>query len=188
MTPTICMPKAFSSSPIARRFAHRRPVNAGAAGDDYIRLERRAAQEMVDAGGERLDPFQLRRTGEHIVTDFDAEHDHHLDTRQVAGDRSGVLEQGELQRGKFRLQPVAIHLGVDVDDEDFCGHEVKAGEVGSVFREAEILCRIVEGDVRAHLVRERRVIEKFAGFLGGFEWVIGGEHHMFVAERCDRAA
>jgi hypothetical protein len=38
------------------------------------------------------------------------------------------VKQRELQVWKFRQQPVAIHLGVDVDDEDFCAHEIKSRE------------------------------------------------------------
>jgi hypothetical protein len=37
-----------------------------------------------------------------------------------------VVKQRELQVWKFRQQPVAIHLGVDVDDENFCAHEIKS--------------------------------------------------------------
>ena len=45
----------------------------------------------------------------------------HVDVGEVARHLAPVVEQCELQRGKFLAQPVAIHLGMDVDDEDF-GH------------------------------------------------------------------
>ena len=57
-------------------------------------------------------------------------------------DLGGVMKDGELQRRKFRLQPVAIHLGVNVDDEDFAGH-AEGGRIGAAVKAfARPKCRI----------------------------------------------
>ena len=100
--------------------AHRRAVNAAAAGDENVGLERRAAQEMIDPGRQRLNPFHPRRTGEHVVAQLDAEHDHDVDVGEVARHLRRAAEQCELQVRKFRPQSIAIHFGVDVDDKNFC--------------------------------------------------------------------
>ena len=102
--------------------AHRRAVNAAPAGDENVGLERRAAQEMIDPGCQRLNPCQPRRADEHVIAQLDAEHDHRVDVGQIARHLCGAAEQRELQLREFRLQPVAIHLGVDVDDKNLCTH------------------------------------------------------------------
>jgi len=66
--------------------AHRGAVNAAARGDQHVWLERRTAQEMIDAGPQRLDPLQPRRAGEHEIPHLDAEHEHHVDVGKLAGD------------------------------------------------------------------------------------------------------
>ena len=72
------------------------------------------------------------------------------------------------------MQPVAIHLGMDVNDQDF----------GHVLRQAQITGRrYPRCNVRTLLFGERRVIEKFAGFLRVLERIIGAEHHPLCAER-----
>ncbi len=78
---------------------------------------------MIDAGRQRLNPFKLRRAGEHEIPDLDAEHEHHVDVGEIAGNLLRTVKQRELQRGKRVTQPVAILLGVDIDDENFGGHE-----------------------------------------------------------------
>src|SRR4029077_18499870 len=46
---------------------------------------------------------------------------------------------------------------------------------------------VVCGNRPAHRLCDRDPIDELAGFLRGFERVIGGEHHALVAERSDRA-
>src|SRR6516165_963970 len=47
--------------------------------------------------------------------------------------------------------------------------------------------RGVEADGVSHAVLERHAIDEMPGLLDRFEGIIGGEHHMVMAERTDRA-
>ena len=59
-------------------FAHRGSVDAPAAGENDVTGQGLAAQEMIDAGRERLHPFQLRHAREQLVCDAHAERDQYL--------------------------------------------------------------------------------------------------------------
>ena len=48
-------------------FRHRRAVDAADIGDDDLFAERGQVDDVVDAGAERLDPFQLGRVAHHVV-------------------------------------------------------------------------------------------------------------------------
>jgi hypothetical protein len=76
---------------------------------------------MIDAGRQRLNPRQPRRTGEHEVLHLDAEHHHDIDIAQIARDFAFVVEELKLQPRKFIAKRIAINFGMDVNDEDF-GH------------------------------------------------------------------
>ncbi len=56
------------------------------------------------------------------VLDGNAEADQCADVGEVVGGLGGFVGQHELQVWKLNAQPVAINLGVNVNDEDF-GHE-----------------------------------------------------------------
>ena len=49
------------------RFRHRRAVDAADIGDQDLFAERGQVDDVVDAGAERLDPFQLGRVAHHVV-------------------------------------------------------------------------------------------------------------------------
>ena len=76
---------------------------------------------MIDAGRQRLNPFEPRRAAEHEILNLDAEHHHDIDIAKIARDFAFVVEELKLQRGKFFAQRIAIHFGMNVDDENF-GH------------------------------------------------------------------
>ena len=74
---------------------------------------------MIDAGGQRLYPFQVRRATQHGIFDGDAETDQSVDVGKVAAGLRRTMDQRKLQLRKFLAQPVAIGLGVNINDEDF---------------------------------------------------------------------
>ena len=163
--------------------AHRRAVDAAAAGDQHVWLERRAAQEMIDAGRQRLDPFQPRRAGEHEILHLDAEHHHDIDIAKIARDFAFVVEELKLQRGKFFAQRIAIHLGMNVDDENF-GHE-RSGSLRQGWREATDQVAEVEPSISRHCCRRCPAAaappaardRELARLLRRLERIIGREHH-----------
>src|SRR5262249_5917343 len=54
-------------------------------------------------------------------------------------------------------------------------------------RQLEFTHRVLERNALAHRFRNSCRVEKFAGFGGLLERIVGGEHHPIVAERCERA-
>ncbi len=102
--------------------AHRRPMDAAAASDQHVGLERRTAQEMIDASRQRLNPFQSLGGSDDLVRHLDTEADQHIDVGDVAERLVFAARQYELQTGKLGAQPIAIHLGMDVDDQDLGVH------------------------------------------------------------------
>ena len=132
---------------------------------------------MIDAGRQRLNPLQPRRAGEHEILHLDAEHDHDVDIAQIARDFAFVVEQLKLQRGKFFAQRIAIHFGVNVDDENF-GHACgRPRYLAALPKAMSWRSGSASGDV----------IEKLARLLRRLEGIIGGEHHAVLAERGERA-
>ena len=73
--------------------AHRRAVNAAPAREQRFRLERRAAQNVVDAGRQALHPFQPRRALIEFVFQLDAERDQHVDIGEVGRQFAGLMRE-----------------------------------------------------------------------------------------------
>ena len=91
-----------------RRFRHRRAVNAVDIGDDDVLAQRRLVDEVVDAGAERLNPFQPWRLLQHIVGQHRREGEERVGVRDMRPDLGVMIDQVDREFGKARPQPVAI--------------------------------------------------------------------------------
>jgi len=93
-------------------------MNAARAGDDDVARQRRKAQEVVDAGCQRLNPFQRSHASDDVVVDDHAECDQHVDVGEVGGKLGGVARPHELDVGKLLGDPLGVGLGVNFKDEE----------------------------------------------------------------------
>src|SRR5712691_11078076 len=64
---------------------------------------------------------------------------------------------------------------------------LRAAGCSASARQFQEFCRGVSADVISHLVVERHAVDEMRGLLARLEGIVGGEHHVVVAERGDRA-
>ena len=108
-----------------RCLRHRRPVDAPDIGHDDVLAQRRLIDEVVDAGAERLNPFQVWR----LLQDFGGHHrregDQSVGVRDMGPDLGMMVDQRHRHVGKALLQAVAVlladRLGQAEQNEDI-GH------------------------------------------------------------------
>src|SRR4029077_7092865 len=79
--------------------------------------------EMIHAGRERRDPFELLGARQEIVIDRDPERDQHVDGREIDRDvgRGRGLVDGDA--GELPRQLARIGVGEFFQDQDMCRHD-----------------------------------------------------------------
>ena len=102
--------RASASMVAMRGFRDRRPVDAADIGDDHVLAQRRLVDEVVDAGAQRLDPFQAVR----LLQDLRGEHRREGEERVGGGDMGadlGVM----IDQCRWRPRESALAVGRDID-------------------------------------------------------------------------
>ena len=104
--------------------AHCRAMNATRTGQQHARPPGRTAEKVIDAGGERLDPFQTHRLAHEVVVHTDPESDEDIDGGHLQRQRRQILHCiNRLDRvdGQSRTglsEPLGIMVGMGFEDQD----------------------------------------------------------------------
>jgi hypothetical protein len=91
-----------------RGFRNRRALDAAHIGDDHVVAQSRLVDEIVDAGAERLDPFESRSGGQHIAGQHRSESDKRIGLVDERPDLGMMVNQLDRDLRKALAQAVAI--------------------------------------------------------------------------------
>ncbi|MEJ2434720.1 MAG: hypothetical protein P8Y53_16730 [Pseudolabrys sp.] len=97
-------------------------MDAADIGDQHVRVERGQVDDVVDAGAERLDPFQLGGVAHHVVRHGRREAQQDVGVGDVGLDLAVVADRMDGQFGEQLLEPRLVaggHRFLDFgEDED----------------------------------------------------------------------
>ena len=94
-----------------RRLRHRVAVHAVDVGDDNVVAQRRPVGEIVDAGADALNPFQLRRMAQHMVgavPEIRPVGDQHIHVGQIGIGLGDVIDQRDVDARKRLADAVVV--------------------------------------------------------------------------------
>ena len=78
-------------------FRHRRAVNAVDVGDDDVFAQHRPVDQIVDAGAERLHPFQLGAGAQHVVAQPRRKCQQYVGGRDIGPDLGMVIHKIDIE-------------------------------------------------------------------------------------------
>ena len=151
-------------------------MDAARRRQDGLAAQIRAAQEMIDPGRQRGDPFQVLRVGDQPVIDRDAEREQHVDGGEIDRNIRRGRRLVHLDAGKPRVELALVDVGELFQDEDLGGHD-------SPSRRTALLTQMSARTLSV----ERHRVDEVAGLVGLLERIVRREHHPVGAERADRA-
>ena len=81
-------------------------------GDDDVFAQHRPVDQIVDAGAERLHPFEASAGAEHVVAQPRRKCQQYVGGRDIGPDLGMVIHKIDIKFWEFRLEAIAI-LGVE---------------------------------------------------------------------------
>ena len=107
---TVGQPAAQRQHPQDGGFRHRLAMDAADIGDDHLVAQRRLVDDAVNAGPERLDPFQLAGGREHLVAQHRPECHQDLGFGHERCGLGEVIDDVDLQLRKALAQPRGVEV------------------------------------------------------------------------------